>query len=160
MRIIAPPLIAIFIVLVISGCVSVEELSRQDSKTLAEHKGIFVECKAKARAHREWLTQKKSALMKPREIASKVSKTYGGCFEEKLPGLLFSHTTSTTSLDIYSKSSMMFRYTEGDHLVEKFFERSRKWDRHLHEGKEPWDGYWFQYNEALVKWENKFKGSN
>lgn len=158
MRIIARPLVVIFIVLVISGCVSVEELARQELGSITEDKNIFVECKAKRRAVYNWL-KRKNDPMTSHEVGPRSRKAYTDCLEEKLPGLIFQDVTSTTSLDIYSKQSLRF-FTGGDHLIENYFENSRKWDRALHEGKEPWDGYWLQYNEALVKWESKFKGSN
>ncbi len=151
--------VLLVVLLIISGCQSVEEMAKWESKTIAEHKEIFIECKAKARAHQNWLRQRQSPLMGSYEINSKSSETYGRCFEEKLPGLMFSHTTSTTSLDIHSKSSLIF-YTQGDHLLEKFLERGRKWDRYLYEKEEPWPGYWFKYNEALVRWEKIYKDTN
>ena len=146
------------IILVISGCQSVEEMAEWEAKTLIEHKRIFTECKGKARAYREWLKEKK-VLMKPLEIIYETNKIYGGCFEENLPGLRFADIKQTTSLDIQSKNSIIF-YTDGDHLLKKFLEHTREWDQKIYKKEDPWEGYWIEWNEALDRWRKVYKDVN
>lgn len=145
-------------VLGISGCVSVEELARQDLGTTAEHKRIFVECKSKREAFREWFRQRETP-MNAHEVGPRAVKVYTDCLEKNHPGLMFLDQTTTTSLDIYSKNMLRFR-TGGDFLIERYFENSRKWHRALHKGKQPWDGYGREYLEALEGWQKFFRGAN
>ena len=141
--------------LVISGCVSVEELARQDLGTIAEHKRIFVECKGKRFAFKEWLEKKKKHLLTKYEISTKSTHTYAKCLEEKL-GVMFWDQVPTTSLDIFSKTTLRF-YTGGDHTLQRYFERVRKWQRVIHEGGEPWKGFWHEHNEVIDKWRAIYK---
>lgn len=140
------------------GCVSFEELKREEIESIREHKKVVAECKAKRKAYYQWLQDRKT-LLTPSDIKHKAAQFYGKCFEENLPGLIFHDIRPTTHLDIRGKKSLVF-LTGDDHLLKRFLERLREWDLKLGKGKEPWDGYWFQYNEALVKWENFYKDKN
>ena len=152
-------LLAVLVILLsISGCVSVEELAQQELGTIAEHKKIFVDCKTKRKAAYEWLTQAQTPI-NAHETKPRATKVYTECLEENHPGLMFIDQTTTTSLDIYSKNMLRFR-TGGDHLVEEYFKRSRRWHRALHEGKEPFVGYWTKYSEALERWRKFYKDEN
>lgn len=142
----------------ISGCVSVEELARQELGSVSEHKRIFVECKSKREAFREWFRQRENP-MNAHKIDDKATEVYTGCLEEHHPGLQFVDKTTTTSLDIYSKNMLRFR-TGGDFLIERYLENSREWHRAIHEGKQPWDGYGREYLEALERWRKFFRGAN
>ncbi|MCY4382367.1 MAG: hypothetical protein OXE44_04380 [Nitrospinae bacterium] len=142
----------------ISGCVSVEELAQQELGTIEEHQKIFVDCKTKRKAAHEWLKQEQTP-MNAHEVGDKAMKVYTDCLEEHHPGLMFLDKTATTSLEIYSKNMLRFR-TGGDHLIEEYFKRSRRWNWALHEGKEPFVGYWTKYSEALERWRKFYKGEN
>ena len=99
--------IIILVVLVITGCVSVEELARQELGTITEHKRIFVDCKTKREAFREWFRARETP-MNVHEINPREVKIYTDCLEEYHPGLQFLDKTTTTSLDIYSKNMLRF----------------------------------------------------
>ncbi len=150
--------IIVVVLLGISGCVSVEELARQDIGTTAEHKRIFVDCKAKREAFREWFRARENP-MNAHEVNPRSVKVYTDCLQEYHPGLIFMDRTTTTSLDIYSKNMLRFQ-TGGDHLIEKYFENSREWDRALHERKQPWDGFGLEYLQAMERWQKFFRGIN
>lgn len=142
----------------IPGCVSVEELARQDLGTTAEHQRIFVDCKTKREAFREWFRQRETP-MNAHQVGPRSVKVYTDCLEKYHPGLQFMERTTTTSLDIYSKNMLRFQ-TGGDFLIERYFENSREWHRALHEGKQPWDGYGVEYLQSLERWQKFFRGVN
>ena len=117
-----------------------------------------MDCKTKREAFREWFRQRETP-MNAHEINPKATKVYTNCLEENHPGLMFLDQSTTTSLDIYSKNMLRFR-TGGDHLIEMYFENSKKWHRAIHEGKQPWDGYGTEYLKSLEKWRKFFRGAN
>lgn len=150
-------LIILAIVLSISGCQSVEEMAKWETKTLSEHRKIFVECRGRVFAFREWVDTKKMLLTKE-EKSAKVIQTQVKCLEEKL-GVTLWDQVPTTHLDISSKTTLRF-YTGGDHTLLKYFERSRKWHQIIRENGEPWKGYWLEHNEVIDKWRKVYKDTN
>lgn len=57
----------VLVVVVLSGifgCQSVEEATKWEASILSEHRKIFVECKGKSFAFKEWLEKKKSCSRK------------------------------------------------------------------------------------------------
>jgi len=150
----------VLVVVVLSGifgCQSVEEATKWEASTLSEHRKIFVECKGKSFAFKEWLEKKKKLLTKE-EISDKAIQARAKCLEEKL-GVILLDRVPTTRLDIHSKTSLRF-YTGGDHTLLKFFERSRKWHQIIRENGEPWKGYWLEHNEVIDKWRSIYKDAN
>lgn len=150
-------LIILALVLSISGCQSVEEASRWDASTLLDHKKIFVECRGKVFAFREWINKKKEVLTSE-ERSTKIIRVQSKCLEEKL-GVVLYEQTPTTHLDISSRTTLRF-YTGGDHTLLKYFERSRKWHRIIRENGEPWKGFWLEHNKVIDKWRKVYKAAN
>ena len=142
------------VILAISGCQSVEEATKWEASTLLEHRKIFVECRGKVFAFKEWIRAKKALLTKE-ERRAKIIHTQAKCLEKEL-GVTLYEEVPTTHLDISSKTTLRF-YTGGDHTLLKYFERSRKWFQVIRDNGEPWEGFWLEHNEVIDKWRKVYK---
>ena len=146
-------IIAVF--LVVSGCQSMEEIAKWEERTLIAHKRIFAECRAQSLAFLFYISIKER-LLERQELKARSNEVLVKCLAKNLPGLVFREVTPTTSLDIRTKKTLRF-ITGGDPEFKKFFERSKEWNIALHEGKEPFDGYWQEYEKYYRKWTNEFE---
>ena len=143
------------VILAISGCQSMEEITKWEERTLVTHKRIFVECRAQSLAFLFYISIKER-LRERHELKSRSNEVLGKCLVKNLPGLVFHEVVPTTSLDIRTKKTLRF-ITGGDPEFKKFFERSKEWNIALHDGKEPFDGYWREYEKYYRKWTNEFE---